>query len=353
MHTIAFIHDLAIIMLAAGVVTIVFHLLRQPVVLGYIVAGVLIGPHTPPYSLVTDETTIQTLAELGLVFLLFSLGLEFSLRHLRQVGATALIAALAGIVLMFWAGYEIGRGFGWHVMDAVFLGAMLSISSTTITIKALDELGLKKKHIRPDRVCDPDRRGRAGDRDDRVAVGRGRDRHRGCRRSDAHARNADRVPGRIAGRSASSRSRGCLISIARFNSNEMLLVAVLGLLFGFCLLVARLGYSVALGAFVIGVIMAEAASLQTHRARDRAGARHVQRDFLRRHRPDARSAQCCWTTPAPIAVVTVVLVIGKVLARSAGAFAAGQDARTSLRVGMSLAQIGEFSFIIATLGTDA
>ena len=89
------------------------------------------------YSLVTDEVTIQTLAELGIVFLLFSLGLEFSLRHLRKVGVTALIAALAGIVLMFWAGYEIGTGFGWHAMDALFLGAMLSISSTTITIKAM------------------------------------------------------------------------------------------------------------------------------------------------------------------------------------------------------------------------
>src|SRR5882724_11083903 len=99
MHTIAFIHDLAFIMLAAGVVTVVFHLLHQPVVLGYIVAGVLIGPHTMAYaSLVTDETTIQTLAELGIVFLLFSLGLEFSVRRLRQIGATALIAALAGIV---------------------------------------------------------------------------------------------------------------------------------------------------------------------------------------------------------------------------------------------------------------
>ena len=91
MHVIEFIHDLAIIMLAAGIVTVVFHLLRQPVVLGYIVAGVLIGPHTPPYSLVTSEETVRTLAQLGVLFLLFSLGLEFSLRHLRQVGATELV----------------------------------------------------------------------------------------------------------------------------------------------------------------------------------------------------------------------------------------------------------------------
>ena len=145
MHTIAFIHDLAIIMLTAGVVTVVFHLLRQPVVLGYIAAGVLIGPHTPPYSLVTDEETIRTLGELGVVFLLFSLGLEFNVKRLRSVGATALIAALAGIVMMLWLGYEVGLAFGWHTMDAVFLGAMLSISSTTITIKALEDLGLRRE----------------------------------------------------------------------------------------------------------------------------------------------------------------------------------------------------------------
>ena len=164
MHIIEFIHDLAIIMLTAGVVTVVFHLLRQPVVLGYIVAGVLIGPHTPPYSLVTDEETIRTLAELGVVFLLFSLGLEFALRHLRQVGATALVAAIAGIVTMLWLGYEIGLAFDWRAMDALFLGAMLSISSTTITIKALEDLQSEEAAFRPGRVRDPDRRGRARDR---------------------------------------------------------------------------------------------------------------------------------------------------------------------------------------------
>src|SRR6185312_16774670 len=108
MHELTLLQDLAVIMVVAGIVTLLCHRLKQPVVLGYIAAGVLIGPHTPPYALVTDEETIHTLAELGLVFLLFSLGLEFSLRHLRRVGATALVAALMGIVLMLWLGYEVG-----------------------------------------------------------------------------------------------------------------------------------------------------------------------------------------------------------------------------------------------------
>lgn len=135
MHAIQFIQDLAVIMLIAGVVTLLFHRLKQPVVLGYIVAGVIIGPHTPPFPLITDEGSIKALAELGIVFLMFSLGLEFSFRKLRQVGATAFVAALAEIVLMVWIGYEIGRFFGWKPMDALFLGAILAISSTTIIVR--------------------------------------------------------------------------------------------------------------------------------------------------------------------------------------------------------------------------
>jgi len=108
-HAIGFIQDLAVIMAIAGVVTVLFHRLRQPVVLGYIAAGVIIGPYTPPFNLIHDEATIQTLGELGVVFLMFSLGLEFSLRKLFKVGATAFVSALSEIVLMIWVGYEIGR----------------------------------------------------------------------------------------------------------------------------------------------------------------------------------------------------------------------------------------------------
>lgn len=107
---ITFISDLAVIMIVAGFVTIIFHRLKQPVVLGYIVAGILIGPHTPPFELIRDEHTIKVLAELGVIFLMFSLGLEFSIRKLLKVGATALIAAVLEIVVMIWLGYQIASG---------------------------------------------------------------------------------------------------------------------------------------------------------------------------------------------------------------------------------------------------
>jgi len=135
-HT-EFLKDLAIIMMIAGLISLLFHRFKQPVVLGYLLAGMIVGPHTPPIPLVTDIATIQTLAELGVVFLLFSLGLEFSLKRLKAVGLTAVVAAITEIVLMIWLGYQIGLAFGWSEMDALFLGAMLSISSTTIIVKAL------------------------------------------------------------------------------------------------------------------------------------------------------------------------------------------------------------------------
>jgi len=349
MHVIAFIHDLAIIMLTAGVVTVVFHLLRQPVVLGYIVAGVLIGPHTVLYpSLVSDEETIRTLAELGIVFLLFSLGLEFSLRHLRQVGATALVSAIAGIVTMLSLGYAIGRAFDWSVMDALFLGAMLSISSTTITIKALEDLKLKKQHFAQvvfailivedvlaiAMIALLSSAAKTGAVDSGAVL------------TTLGGLTVFLVATLVIGILAIPR---LLDLIASFNSNEMLLIAVLGLLFGFCLVVSRLGYSVALGAFVIGVIVAEAGALRRierliEPVRDMFSAIFFVAVGL------MLDPAVLFEYAGPVAAATIAVILGKSLSRTAGAFAAGQDAKTSLQVGMSLAQIGEFSFIIATLG---
>ncbi|MEN9546874.1 MAG: hypothetical protein RLZZ356_1606, partial [Verrucomicrobiota bacterium] len=145
MHSANFLQDLAVVMMVAGLVTVLFRRFRQPVVLGYIIAGVIIGPHTPPFPLIRDEGTIHTLAELGVILLMFSLGLEFSLKKLRKVGGTAFITASVIILTMIWVGYQIGRAFAWSSMDSLFLGAMLSISSTTIIVKALAELGKSKE----------------------------------------------------------------------------------------------------------------------------------------------------------------------------------------------------------------
>src|SRR6185436_5406813 len=127
--------DLAIVMAVAGAMTLLCHRLRQPVVIGYLVAGLLIGPYTPPFSLVSNLKSIHTMAELGLVFLLFSLGLEFNLPKIRKVGLSAGLAALLEVVSMLVIGYVLGQAFGWSRTDSIFLGAILSMSSTTIIVK--------------------------------------------------------------------------------------------------------------------------------------------------------------------------------------------------------------------------
>ncbi|PTR29986.1 transporter (CPA2 family) [Luteibacter sp. OK325] len=348
MHGIVFIQDLATVMLVAGLTTVIFQRLRQPVVLGYIIAGLLIGPHTLPVIFIHDEETIRTLSELGMILLLFALGLEFSLKKLRAVGGAALVAAFAEIVLMVWIGYEIGRFFGWSAMDAMFLGAMLSISSTTIIMKALEDLGLKRERfaqlmfgilIVEDLLAIV-----------LMALLTGIASTGGVEAGQAFA-----AIGRLGLFMAVSLVVGLLLVprvvdyIARVSRNDVLLIAVLGICFGFCLLVTEMGYSVALGAFMIGAIVAESESV----ARIERIIMPVRDMFsaiffvaIGMLIDPALLVEYAW----PITIVTIAVVVGKVITCSFGSFVAGNDGRTSLRVGMGLAQIGEFSFVIASLG---
>jgi monovalent cation:H+ antiporter-2, CPA2 family len=350
MHSVAFLQDLAVVMIVAGLVTILFHRLKQPVVLGYILAGVIIGPHTPPYALIHDEATINTLSELGVILLMFSLGLEFSLRKLTRVGVPALMAALLEILLLFWVGYQVGRFFAWPLLDSIFLGAMLSMSSTTIIIKVLGELGKMKERFAQlifGILIIEDILGVA-----MIALLSSIAMTGRLRASDVGL-----TLGKLAVFLAVTLVAGLLVVprligyVARFRSNEMLIITVLGLCFGVSLLAAKLGYSVALGAFVIGAVIAEAREL--HRVetllepvRDMFSAIFFVAIGLF---IDPQVLLAHWQ---PVLVITLAVIVGKVLTCSFGAFVGGNDTRTSLRVGMGLAQIGEFSFIIASLGVS-
>ncbi|MBV6661848.1 cation:proton antiporter [Pseudomonas yamanorum] len=348
MHAISFIQDLAVIMLVAGVVTILFHRLKQPVVLGYIVAGFIIGPHTPPFGLIHDEDTIKTLAELGVIFLMFCLGLEFSLRKLFKVGATAFIAAFLEIILMIWIGYEIGRWFDWNTMDSLFLGAILAISSTTIIVKALNDLKLKNQRfaqlIFGVLIVE-----------DILGIGIIALLSSIAVSGTVSSGEVFSTVGKLSLFMIVALVIGILLVprlleyVAKFESNEMLLITVLGLCFGFCLLVVKLEYSMVLGAFLIGAIMAESRQLLKierliEPVRDMFSAIFFVAIGL------MIDPQILLQYAWPIAVITVAVVLGKMLSCGLGAFIAGNDGRTSLRVGMGLSQIGEFSFIIAALG---
>lgn len=335
-------------MIVAGLTTVLFRKLKQPVVLGYIIAGVIIGPHTPPYSLIHDEGTINLLSELGVILLMFSLGLEFSLRKLTTVGAPALLAALLEILLLFWVGYEIGRFFDWGTMDSIFLGAMLSMSSTTVIIKVLSDMGKMKERFAQlvfGILIIEDILGIA-----MIALLSGI-----AMTGSLSFTDVGLTLGKLSIFLAVALVAGLLIVprlityVAKFKSNEMLIITVLGLCFGVSLLALKLGYSVALGAFIIGAVIAEAREIHRIEAliepvRDMFSAVFfvaigllIQPAMLVEY----------WQ---PILIITLAVVIGKVLTCSVGAFLGGNDTRTSLHVGMSLAQIGEFSFIIASLG---
>lgn len=142
-HFPALITDLGLILSVAAVTTLIFKRIKQPVVLGYIIAGMLVGPHVPLLPTVLDEASIKVWSELGVIFLLFSLGLEFSFKKLASVGGTAGITSMVEAVGMAALGYGTGRLLDWSTMDSIFLGALLSVSSTTIIIRAFEELGVK------------------------------------------------------------------------------------------------------------------------------------------------------------------------------------------------------------------
>ena len=139
--------DLALILICAGIMTLLFKKLKQPLVLGYVVAGFLASPHMPFTPSVMDSANIKTWADIGVIFLLFALGLEFSFKKIVKVGGSAIIAACTIIFCMILLGIGVGMSFGWHRMDSLFLGGMIAMSSTTIIYKAFDDLGLRKKQF--------------------------------------------------------------------------------------------------------------------------------------------------------------------------------------------------------------
>lgn len=335
-------------MTIAGFITILCRRFNQPVVIGYIIAGVIIGPYTPPFSLIYNEETILTLAELGIIFLMFSLGLEFNLRKLSKVGIAACVAAFAEIILMMWLGYEIGIFFGWGTMDALFLGAILAISSTTIIVKTLNELKMQKEPfaqlifgilIIEDIFAILILTLLAG-----IAI-------TGSLNVGDLILNISKlsiflVVSLVVGIFLIPK---LLAYIAKFQSDEVLLISVLSLCFAFCLLVMRLDYSVALGAFLIGAVIAE--SKQLHKIehlinplRDTFSAIFFVSVGLLL---DPKIVIEYWQ---PVLIITVAVVLGKIMSCSFGVLITGQNGNTAMHTGMGLAQIGEFSFIIASLG---
>ena len=343
-----FLVALTVVLCVAAVTTVLFQRLRQPVVLGYILAGLIVGPHVP-IPLLADRDTVQTLSELGVILLMFALGLEFSLRRLVRVGPTAGITAVIQSSIMVWLGFLAGRAFGWTALESIFAGAIVAMSSTTIIAKAFDDLRV---------------RGRL--RDLVVGVLLVEDLFAVVFMAvlTAVATGAGVSPGELGvtlGRLgfflALLLAGGMLVVprairfVRRRGNPETLLVASLGLCFGFAYLALASGYSVALGAFIAGSLVAE------------SGEAHAVEEVVRPVRDlfaaiffvsvgiliDPALVAEHWV--AVVAFIALV-VVGKSAAVALGAFLTGHGTRLSVQTGMSLAQIGEFSFILAALGTS-
>lgn len=341
-----FLTNLALVLCAAALTSLVFQRLRQPVVFGYLVAGMIIGPHIP-VPLVADQAMVRTLAELGVILLMFSIGLEFSVRKLLQVGGPAGIAAITETSVMMGLGFLAGRVLGLTALESVFLAAIVAISSTTIIAKAFAEHGV---------------RGRVADIvlgvlivEDLIAilliailtaVGEG---------EGLSPREVVATTLRLGLFLAGLVGVGLLIvprlirAAVRSDRAETILISSIGVCFAASLLALSLGYSVALGAFIAGALVAESGQQKQVEhlvapVRDLFVAIFfVAVGMLL---DPAVVVEYWWM----IAVLVVIVIGGKVLAVSSGVFLTGEGLRPAVQAGMSLAQIGEFSFIIASVG---
>ena len=340
--------DLALILVVAGSVTLIFKRLKQPLVLGYIVAGFLVSPHMPYTMSVIDEADIQTWADIGVIFLLFSLGLDFSFKKIIKMGMAPVIAALTIIFCMMMLGTSVGHAFGWSRMDCLFLGGMLAMSSTTIIYKAFDDMGLRQQRF-------------AGLVMSVLIL------------EDVLAIVMMVMLSAVAGGSSPNGEQmaGIILKIVfflvlwfvigiflipilfrrtrRLMNDETMIIVSLGLCCAMAVFSSAVGFSSAFGAFVMGSILAET----------------IEADkIIRLVEPVKNFFGAIFFVSVgmlvdpkilveyafPIGILILAILLGQGIFGTAGFMLSGQPLKTSMKCGFSMAQIGEFAFIIASLG---
>lgn len=340
--------DLAVILGVAAIVTYVFRKINQPVVLGYIVAGIIVGPYTHPFFSIVDVDSLKTLAELGVIFLMFALGLEFSFRRLAKVGVSAAGTAIIQIIVMITLGLTTAKLLGWTNMDSIFLGCMIAISSTTIIIKAFEELGLKKKRFAElvfgILIVE-----------DLAAILMIVALTNISLTSSFNGIELLIAGGKLAVVVGAWFLIGIFLvprlvkKVGQQNNSEMLVVVAIALCLGLVALASYFNYSVALGAFIMGSIIAESPEAKriehlVEPLKDIFGAVFfVSVGML-------LDPNAILNNLGAILLISAVIIFGKLSSVTFGSILTGQRVPNALQTGFSLAQIGEFSFIIATLG---
>ena len=344
------VRDLAVILVSAGVFTIISKALKQPLVLGYIIAGFLVGPHISWFPGISSEETVHQWSEIGIIFLMFGLGLEFSFKKLLKVGSSALVTAGSKFLGVFVLGFVAGQAMGWTAMESIFLGGLLSMSSTMVVLKSYDDMKLKDKPwagmVFGTLVVE-----------DLIAI------------LLMVLLSTMAVSNRFAGgemlfnlvKLAFFLILWFLVGIfviptvlkraRRFLSDEILLVVSIGLCFGMVALAEAVGFSSALGAFVMGSILAETIESEhierlVSPIKDLFGAiffvsvgMMVAPAVIAEH----------WLT---ILIITLLVMLSHILFAGAGILMTGGGLRNAVHTGFSLAQLGEFGFIIAGVGVS-
>lgn len=342
--------DLALILICAGAMTLLFKRLKQPVVLGYIVAGFMASPNMPYMPSVTDLHSVHLWSEIGVIFLLFALGLEFSFRKILRMGATPIIAACAIIMGMMLVGIFAGYAFGWSQMDCIYLGGMLAMSSTTIIFKAFDDMGLRQKRFASLVLS-------VLIIEDILAIV---------------------LMVMLSTLAVSKEFEGTqmLMSILKLvfflilwfvvgiyliplflrkvrllMSNETMLITALALCFGMVVIASSVGFSAAFGAFIMGSILAETVEAENIEhlvspVKDLFGAIFFVSVGM------MVDVTLIGQYIIPILCLVVAIMVGHTLLSTGGFLLAGQSLRTAMQCSFSLTQIGEFAFILASMGTS-
>ena len=342
--------DLALILICAGIMTLLFKKLKQPLVLGYVVAGFLASPHMPYTPSVMDTANIKTWADIGVIFLLFALGLEFSFKKIVKVGGSAVIAACTIIFCMILLGIGVGMGFGWHRMDCLFLGGMIAMSSTTIIYKAFDDLGFRKKQftglVLSILILE-----------DILAI------------VLMVMLSTMAVSHNFEG-TEMLESIGKLLFFLilwfvvgiylipeflkrcrKLMGEETLLIVSLALCFGMVVMAAHTGFSAAFGAFIMGSILAETIEAESidrlvKPVKDLFGAIFFVSVGM------MVNPAMIVEYAVPIIVITIAVILGQATFGTFGVILSGKSLKTAMQCGFSLTQIGEFAFIIASLGVS-
>lgn len=349
-HLAPLISDLALILMCAGLMTLVFKKLKQPLVLGYIVAGFLASPHFELTPSVTDTAHIQTWSDIGVIFLLFALGLEFSFKKMMKVGGSAVISACTIILCMIAVGICVGWAFGWKRMDCIYLGGMLAMSSTTIIYKAFDDLGLRQQRF-------------AGlvlsilILEDILAIVL-------MVMLSTMAVSQNFEGGEMAG--SLVKLLFFLIlwfvvgiyliplflkKVRRLMSDETMLIVALAFCFGMVVFASKVGFSPAFGAFIMGSILAETIESE-HIERLVAPVKDLFGAIFFVSVGMMVDPNMVVEYIVPIVVIVLAILLGQVIFGTTGVLLSGQSLKTAMQCGFSLTQIGEFAFIIASLGVS-